>query len=146
MTIFAVRKWRRPGSTATGIKTLRAFSAAQAAVGVGRNVLWLGNDMPRRMRPDQVVTSTITIKNAGGEPLRGEDGVSLTYRWRQRGRSDSRAGAGAPPPERCHSADPYRQPAHRYCDRAADGRRQTGTAPARRIHAGNRDDFQPAPR
>lgn len=47
-----------------------------------RNVAWLANDAPRRVRPGQISTVTVSVKNIGTDVLRGEDGLAITYRWR----------------------------------------------------------------
>jgi hypothetical protein len=58
----------------------------QAAGLPERAVRWLAHDAPRRLRPGQVVTTTVTVENVGATLLRGSDGIALTYRWLQNGK------------------------------------------------------------
>ena len=60
-------------------RILAATSAAQNH----RLIRWLDNDAPRRLRPGQAATINVNLQNAGSQPLRGEDGIALTYRWKQ---------------------------------------------------------------
>jgi hypothetical protein len=60
----------------------RILSAARAAQNQ-RAVRWIDNDAPRRLRPGQAVTVAVGVQNVGSVPLRDEDGVTLTYRWKQ---------------------------------------------------------------
>ena len=43
------------------------------------------NDVPKRMRPGQVISSLISVQNAGATPLSSANGASMVYRWRKAG-------------------------------------------------------------
>lgn len=60
--------------------------AAQASGFTEKALRWLATDAPRRLRPGQVVNSTMTLQNASGATLRSDEGVRLVYRWMQGGK------------------------------------------------------------
>jgi hypothetical protein len=47
---------------------------------------WLNQDAPRRIRPGDIVQTTLTVQNAGTTVLRPDEGIVLTYRWKQNGK------------------------------------------------------------
>lgn len=63
---------------------LTRLLTVQSAIATARNVVWLNNDAPRRFRPGQLVTVTVTVKNTGTEVLDGAKGFALVYRWRNK--------------------------------------------------------------
>ena len=50
------------------------------------DIRWLSHDAPRRIRPGEIVQTTLTVQNAGTTVLRPTEGVVLTYRWKQNGK------------------------------------------------------------
>ncbi|MES2464982.1 MAG: sugar-binding protein [Armatimonadota bacterium] len=47
---------------------------------------WLNHDAPRRIRPGDIVQTTLTVQNSGTTVLRAGEGIVLTYRWKQNGK------------------------------------------------------------
>jgi hypothetical protein len=65
--------------------------AAQANGLTEKALRWLATDAPRRIRPGQVVNTTVTVQNASATTLRSEDGIRLVYRWLQDGKEVARS-------------------------------------------------------
>nr|CAA9218197.1 CBM9 [uncultured Armatimonadetes bacterium] len=51
-----------------------------------RDIKWLAQNAPRRMRPGQVASVEVLLQNAGAATLRGADGTALSYRWLRGGK------------------------------------------------------------
>jgi hypothetical protein len=64
------------------VESTRILSIASHGL-TPRAVEWMDNDVPRRVRPGQVVTANVAVRNVGSTVLRGTDGISIAYRWRQ---------------------------------------------------------------
>jgi hypothetical protein len=50
-----------------------------------RDIKWLGHNAPRRVRPGEIVSTEVLLQNAGTTPLRGAEGMALSYRWLRNG-------------------------------------------------------------